>query len=132
MRTWIFAAAIAALGAPAQADPAAVQGVIDGQITAFRADDLDTAFTFAAPGIQGLFRNPSSFGAMVRQGYPMVWRPGSVEYLRSDQAGPFWEQEVLITDAGGRLHLLLSRLTETPDGWRIASVELLRAPEVGA
>ena len=117
--------------APAQADPGAIQGVIGAQIDAFKADDFDTAFGFAAPNIKGMFRTADNFGTMVRRGYPMVWQPGTVEYLGTDAQGSLWQQEVLITDAAGRLHKLRYTMLETPEGWKIAGVQILEAPEVG-
>ncbi|NVK60379.1 MAG: DUF4864 domain-containing protein, partial [Rhodobacteraceae bacterium] len=64
------------LAAPAGAQEAdAIQGVIRGQMDAFRTGDVDAAFEFASPGIQGLFGTADSFGQMVREGYPMVWHP---------------------------------------------------------
>ncbi len=130
--TTITAAILMAMGSAVNADPDAIQGVIGDQIEAFKADDFATAFTFAAPSIQGIFRTPENFGQMVRQGYPMVWRPGSVEYLRSVERGAAWTQEVLVTDAQGRLHKLAYLMVETDQGWKIAGVELLMAPEIGA
>jgi len=127
----LIAALILAAGA-AQADEGAIQGVIGGQIEAFKVDDFDTAFTFAAPNIQGMFGTADRFGMMVRQGYPMVWQPGSVEYLGTDDRGASWTQEVLITDGFGRLHKLRYTMVETADGWKIAGVQILQAPEVGA
>lgn len=125
--------AILALTAlPAAADETAIQGVIDDQIAAFRQDDFATAFTFASPTIQGLFRNPDNFGLMVRQGYPMVWRPDAVEYLRAEKRGAIWEQDVLITDGTGTLHTLRYSMIETENGWKINGVQLLRAPDIGA
>jgi hypothetical protein len=132
MRRLILAAAIAMLPLTAAAEPDALQGVIEGQIAAFQSDDFETAFTFAAPGIQGMFRTPDNFGRMVRQGYPMVWRPSRVEYLEARPEGPGWRQEVLVTDAEGRLHKLAYSMVQTEAGWRIAGVQLLAAPEVGA
>lgn len=125
-------AALVLLGGVAQADEGAIQGVIGGQIEAFKVDNFDRAFTFAAPNIVGMFGNPQRFGQMVREGYPMVWQPGSVEYLDSRDNGRSWSQEVLITDPGGRLHKLEYTLVETADGWKIAGVQVLTAPEVGA
>lgn len=119
-------------GTLALADEGAIQGVIDDQIAAFKVDDFDTAFTYAAPNIQGLFGNANTFGTMVRQGYPMVWQPGTVEFLGSESAGGVWSQDVLITDLFGRLHTLRYQMVETADGWKIAGVQLLRAPDVGA
>ncbi|MEM8822928.1 MAG: DUF4864 domain-containing protein [Pseudomonadota bacterium] len=127
----IFLAAILAAGI-AQADEGAIQNVIDQQIGAFLNDDFAEAFTFAAPSIQGMFGTPERFGLMVRQGYPMVWRPGSVEYLGTDRIGGRWLQEVLVTDGDGRLHLLEYSMIETAEGWKIAGVRILDTPEIGA
>ncbi|SFJ37915.1 DUF4864 domain-containing protein [Jannaschia pohangensis] len=127
----LIAALILATGM-AQADEGAIRGVIGSQIDAFKVDDFDTAFTFAAPNIQGMFGTADRFGTMVRQGYPMVWQPGTVEYLGADDQGGLWTQDVLITDGFGRLHKLRYSMVETADGWKIAGVEILRAPEVGA
>ncbi|MCK0168108.1 DUF4864 domain-containing protein [Jannaschia sp. S6380] len=115
-----------------QADEGAIRGVIGDQIEAFKADDFDTAFTYAAPNIRGMFGTSENFGTMVRRGYPMVWQPGSVEYLGARDNGATWRQEILITDGAGRLHKLAYLMVETPDGWKIAGVQILAAPEVGA
>ena len=130
MRTLLAALLLA--GGAAQADPAAIRATIDGQMAAFRAGDVEGAFAYAAPGIVGMFRTPDTFGAMVRDGYPMVWRPGSVEYLGAEDAGGAWTQDVLVTDAAGRLHTLEYTMVETQAGWRIAGVRLLEAGGVGA
>lgn len=109
-----------------------VTGVIQSQIEAFQADDFATAFTFAAPGIKRMFGSPDRFGMMVQQGYPMVWRPGRVDYLdlREGPAGPV--QRVMITDQAGRTHLLDYYMSPSDDGWQISGVQLLQAPGVGA
>ncbi|WP_328794922.1 DUF4864 domain-containing protein [Jannaschia marina] len=132
MKTWTTALALllAATGM-ARADAGAIRSVIDGQMDAFRADDFDTAFTFAAPNIRGLFGNAENFGVMVRRGYPMVWQPGTVEYLGTTEGRGLWQQEVLITDGFDRLHKLRYSMVETADGWKIAGVQILEAPEVG-
>ncbi|MEL7080834.1 MAG: DUF4864 domain-containing protein, partial [Pseudomonadota bacterium] len=91
---------------PAIAQGNEIEGVISSQIEAFKADDFAKAFSFASPGIQGIFRTPENFGRMVAQGYPMVWRPAEVQYLDlSDQAGNL-RQTVQITDAQGQVYLL--------------------------
>ena len=131
MRPFIFAAMLA-FATPAIADEAAIRGVIDDQIAAFRADDVQGAFAYAAPTIQGIFGNPVTFGRMVQQGYPMVWRPAQVEYLGAEPRGPGWVQDVLITDGAGRIHKLRYTMVEMDGAWRIGGVEILAAPEVGA
>jgi hypothetical protein len=132
MRRLVLAAAFAAIALPALAQGDQIQGVIRNQIDAFLKDDFATAFTFASPSIQGLFGTPENFGAMVRNGYPMVWRPDSVEFgeLR-EVAGRLW-QRVILRDGQGGIHLLDYQMIEGADGWRINGVQLLQAPDVGA
>lgn len=115
----------ATLCLPAQAQEADIQAVIDQQFTAFKADDFDTAFTFASPNLQRLFQSPQVFEQMVTQGYPMVWRPGAVRYLETRNEGETVWQRVMITDQAGRVHLLDYRMLQTPEGWRINGVQIL-------
>ena len=105
---------------------------IQAQINAFLADDLPTAFGLASPNIQGLFGTPDNFGAMVRQGYPMVYRPADVQMLNSHERGGTLWQKVLVRDANGRGFVLDYQMVETPDGWRINAVELLEDSGLGA
>lgn len=110
----------------------AIEGTISSQIEAFRADDFAQAFTFASPNIQGMFGTPDNFGLMVRQGYPMVWRPGQLNFLelRNDQ-GLLW-QKVMVQDQDGVFFILDYQMIETPEGWRINGVYLVQAPTLGA
>jgi hypothetical protein len=117
---------------PVQAQEAEIQGVITSQLEAFKLDDFDTAFTFAAPTIQDIFRTPENFGRMVSQGYPMVWRPAEVEYLDLRREGGFLFQDVRIVDAQGRVHLLEYRMTELGGAWKISGVRILEAAELSA
>lgn len=113
------------------AEPA-IEGTIQSQIEAFQADDFAGAFTYASPNIQTLFRDPDNFGSMVKNGYPMVWRPDELRFLELREiAGNLW-QKVLIRDAAGTVHILDYQMIQTPEGWRINGVQLLRAPDVGA
>ena len=100
----------------AKAQDTDIQTVIGNQIEAFKVDDFDTAFTFASPNIQGIFRTPENFGRMVSQGYPMVWRPAAVEYLELEERGGQYFQRVMITDQSGRVHLLGYAMLETENG----------------
>jgi hypothetical protein len=114
------------------ADRTGIESTIRGQIDAFLADDFTTAFTFAAPNIKGMFRTPENFGAMVRNGYPMVYRPSSVRMLDlREVAGALW-QRVLVTDAQGQTHMLDYQMLQTPEGWQINGVQLLKGAGVGA
>ena len=125
-----FAAALWAL--PLQAQEAEIRGVIADQIAAFQADDFARAFSFASPTIKGVFGDAQNFGRMVQQGYPMVHRPANVRMMDlRDEAGRLW-QRVLVTDQAGRSHVLEYQMIETPEGWQINAVQLLKSAGVGA
>ena len=134
MRRFLLAAVAGLiLSGPLMADTKDdVTGVIQSQIEAFKVDDFETAFTFAAPGIKRMFGSPDRFGMMVQQGYPMVWRPGRVDYLdlREGPTGPV--QRVLITDQAGRTHLLDYFMSPSDNGWQISGVQFVQAPGIGA
>ncbi|NJM83315.1 MAG: DUF4864 domain-containing protein [Tabrizicola sp.] len=133
MRLGLFAVlTVAALTLPAAAQEEPIRKTIEDQIDALQADDFARAFTFASPNIKSIFGTPENFGAMVTQGYPMVHRPSSVRMLElREVAGNLW-QRVMITDLEGRVHMLDYQMIETPEGWQINAVQLLRAPDVGA
>ena len=112
-----------ATGAMAQEQD--IQGTISEQIEAFKADDFEQAFTYATPSLRRLFVSPQNFERMVTQGYPMVWRPAEVQYLElAEHGGSMW-QKVKIVDQKGFTHILLYRMQETSEGWRIAGVQIL-------
>jgi len=110
----------------------AIETVIQQQFDAFRAEDVGTAFSFASPNIKGMFGTPENFGRMVRDGYPMVWRPAEVQFLDLRKvAGNLW-QRVMVTDQAGRTHLLDYQMVETDQGWQINGVQILPQAAVGA
>lgn len=123
---WLLATPLAAQ------DDAAIQGVISSQLQAFNDRDVAAAWSYASPNIKRLFGSESNFGAMVQQGYPMVWDNADVRFgdLR-DLSGMLF-QRVLIRDAQGALHMLEYQMVETENGWQINGVQLLPAPDVGA
>lgn len=136
MKQVILGAAIwlvASVGALADEDRIpGIETTIQSQIDAFLKDDFETAFSFASPSIQGLFGSSTRFGQMVRNGYPMVWRPKDVQFLDLRRQGPFLFQKVLVRDAKGTPHVLEYNMIETDSGWQIDGVQLLAAPPVGA
>lgn len=133
MRNGLYAVLFAAaLVLPAAAQEAPIQQTIRSQIDAFLADDFSRAFTFASPTIKGMFGTPENFGAMVRNGYPMVYRPAEVQMMDlREVAGNLW-QRVRITDQAGAGWLLDYMMVETAEGWQINAVQILPAPDVGA
>lgn len=134
MRQGLIGAVLAALLAGAvwaqDALPrnAGIEDTIQSQIDAFLRDDFDTAFTYASPGIQSMFGTPENFGAMVRNGYPMVWRPEELRYLELRGEGPARKQIVEIVDGAGQVHRLEYSMIRTEAGWRIDGVRVLPAP----
>ncbi len=132
MRNGLYAVLLAAaLALPVQAQEGPIREVIQQQLEAFQADDFARAFTYASPMIQSMFRTPENFGAMVKQGYPMVYRPAQVEMqdLR-EVAGNLW-QRVRVVDQAGAAWFLDYMMIDTPNGWQINAVQILPAPDVG-
>ena len=109
-----------------------IEAVIGGQFDAFRADDVQEAWQYASPTIQSIFGSPERFGVMVRQGFPMVWNPGEVDFIDLQQLGGLIVQRVEVIDQNGTLHYLGYAMIETENGWRINGVQLLEAPTLGA
>jgi hypothetical protein len=109
-----------------------IEGVIRSQIEAFQRDDFATAFTFASPVIQGMFGNPDNFGAMVRQGYPMVYRPAEVTFDAQVERGERTYQRVILRDAQGAYHAAEYEMVRNQSGWKINGVQVLKLPDVGA
>lgn len=111
------------------AQSAEVTGTIDAQVEAFLDNDIDRAFSYASPGIRRVFETPENFGAMVRGGFPMVWRPAEVQYLElRDVSGNLW-QKVRITDAAGQVHVLDYQMMNLEGRWKINAVQIVTVPE---
>ncbi|MEP3347487.1 MAG: DUF4864 domain-containing protein [Litoreibacter sp.] len=127
----IFAVFFAQSGV-AQERITGIERTIQGQVDAFLAEDATTAFTFASPNIQRLFGSPERFGAMVQNGYPMVWAPSKVEFLALRRQGELLFQKVLFIDQNGAPHVLEYNMLQTDEGWLIDGVQYLVAPPVGA
>ncbi|MDM8166465.1 DUF4864 domain-containing protein [Roseovarius sp.] len=129
MRHMISAILVAlALALPAKANED-IEKVISNQIDAFLADDFETAFTYASPMIKDIFGTPEKFGQMVRQGYPMVWRPSEVNFLSIDRRGKELWQNVMVRDAEGALYILEYQMVPGGTGWLINAVRVRKATE---
>ena len=110
----------------------AVRATIQAQLDAFEADDWARAFAYASPAIRGMFGTPERFGQMVRQGYPMVWRPRRAEFgpLRDTQDGLV--QTMIYEDAAGRIYYADYFMVEVDGQWRINGVILREPDQLGA
>jgi len=108
----------------------AIAGVIGAQMDAFRHDDGEKAFSYAAPSIRGMFQTPQTFMAMVRGGYPAVYRPREVEFLEPRPDGADILQPVRVTGPDGESVIAIYRMRRQADGsWKIAGVNILRTGE---
>lgn len=130
-RPWLIAVLLAwfsffsplrAAPAVSAADAKAVRSVIEAQLAAFAADDADKAFSYAAAGIRAMFVTPEHFLSMVRQGYPVVYRPASVTFLKPEWIDDMLIQRVQMTDAAGAPWMVVYELERQADkSWRIAA-----------
>lgn len=122
----------AATPARAQVVPAvdaeAARAVVSAQLAAFASDDAKRAFSYAAPSIRAMFGTPERFLAMVRSGYPVVYRGAGATFLVPLRVDADLVQGVHLTDPAGELWLATYRLERQPDGsWRIAGCDVRRA-----
>ena len=130
-RSFWTAASIVALGwAPGSraapdvkaADVKAVCAVIEAQLAAFAADDAEKAFSYAAPSIRALFITAERFLSMVREGYPVVYRPASVTFLKPEWMESKLLQRVQMTDGAGAPWMVVYELERQADkAWRISA-----------
>ena len=102
------------------ADEKSVRGVVENQLAAFAKDDAAKAFSFAAPNVREAVGNAAGFMAMVRKDYPVVYRPGSVAFLKAEGKDDRAIQRVQMTDAGGASWLAVYSLERQRNkAWRI-------------
>jgi hypothetical protein len=114
---------------PGAADAAAIRSVIEGQIAAFRRDDGEAAFSFAAPGIRRQFGTVDTFMAMVRGGYQPVYRPQTYRFGALAVIDDLIVQKLHVVGPDGRAATAFYIMEQQADGsWRIAGCSL-GAPE---
>ena len=99
-----------------------VRNIISSQIEAFKENNIKKAYTFAAPNIQAQFSNPEVFGLMVKNGYPIIWRPKSFKFTKFQDFGNKSVQRVLFQSYDGRLETYDYILEKYDDLWKIAGV----------
>jgi hypothetical protein len=136
MRRLLFVLAFITAGMfmdPGRADDraAGIQATIEAQIADFQRSDVTAAFEHATPSIQGKFGNAETFGRMVRQAYPMVWRPARWEMRQIVETDYGPVQVVLFEDQSGRMHEAGYLMEEIDGTWRIDGVRLRAVPGVG-
>ena len=124
---WMMAALhVPALAAPlAAADEKKIQTVVQAQFDAFATDDATRAFSYASPEIRKMSGSAENFMAMVRTGYPAVYRPASVLFLKPEVADKEVTQRVQLIDAQGAGWLATYTMQQQKDkSWRIGGCSL--------
>jgi hypothetical protein len=135
MRTLLIALALMWLAAPARAedaaspaDKAAIQSVISRQIEAFRRNDGNAALSFAAPNVKEKFGDGPHFLDMVREHYPAVFRPRSVNFGALAPDGAIMVQHVELVGPDGQMALAIYEMIRDAKGaWLISGCSLVRS-----
>ena len=131
---WGFISVASLADSISATDKAEFQRIITAQITAFRADDGPAAYDFAAPVVRNIFPTPEIFMAMVKQGYPQVYRPKSFDFTEAliDPMGRP-AQKMTVVGPDGKSYTALYSMEKQPDGtWRISGCTLLEIPGLDA
>jgi len=79
-----------------------------------------------------LFGTPENFGKMVQNGYPMVWRPSDMTFLRQKSEGGVVFQEMRFFDASGTGHAFIYEMVDESGSWKINGVYKIKANDVSA
>jgi Domain of unknown function (DUF4864) len=97
-----------------------IRRVVQGQLDALAKDDAAKAFSFAAPNVRDAFGTAPRFLDMVQRGYPVVYRPASVAFLKVEGKDKLAFQRVQMTDQAGEPWLVTYSLARQKNGaWRI-------------
>jgi hypothetical protein len=134
----VFADPAPATSAPPAAttvvpDPAAWQGVISGQIEAFRKGDAPTAFSYAGSAFQKTFTDPAQFMlSIAASGYAPIFT--SVSHQFGGFAQPDDKtvvQNVTLIGPNREVYKAIYALALEPTGWRVQGVELMKDDSIG-
>jgi hypothetical protein len=103
-----------------ESDCAAIRLVIQDQLQAFKAGDAPRAFFYASPGIKRTYRSAGAFVAMVKESYPLVFKPKAVIFEQPHNVLGIVTQTVILLTGEGQL-VVASYLMEKEGGgdWKI-------------
>ncbi|KRB57095.1 hypothetical protein ASE04_28375 [Rhizobium sp. Root708] len=102
--------------------------MIESQIKAFLNDDVDTAYSYAAPSIKAIYPDKNLFFAMVKKSYEPVYHPGNYAFGRSRSVdnGAMIYHEVLISGRDGKDWTAIYQVARQPDGsYKINGVQIV-------
>lgn len=114
-----------AQNAISETDTVASRSVIEDQLDAFKARDLDRAYSHAAPNIRSIFPSVEQFSAMVERGYSAIFKHEAYVFGRNRQEAQDVFHEVIITDETGKQWQAVYSLQRQEDGsWQITGVKM--------
>ena len=103
-----------------------IRAVVEAQLAALARDDAVKAFSFAAPNVRQAVGSAAAFLAMVQRGYPVVYRPASVAFLKPEGKGDQAIQRVQMVDDSGDAWLAIYSLQLQKDrSWRISGCQVV-------
>lgn len=106
-----------------------IELVISDQIKAFARLDVDGAYFHASQSIKSIFPNSETFGAMVKNSYPMIWAAKEYKFLKTSYISGSVVQKVMFTDSGGGIHFFDYALKNTGKRWVISGVYMVKGEE---
>lgn len=110
-------------------DVAEIRNIIIDQLNAFKADDAEKAFSYAAPNIRRIFKSPDIFLHMVRKSYQAVYRPRSFEFRPLQRIDGNIVQPLAVVGPSGISETALYIMERQPDGtWKIGACIMAREP----
>ena len=130
---WLAVATVGSVAALelAPAERAAIRGVFEAQLYAFRRDDGVAAFGYASPSIRAMFRTAERFMNMVREGYAPVYRPRRVEFRDVVSWRGRITQRVYLVGPDGAPVIANYLMERQADGtWRIDGCILEEVPDL--
>lgn len=111
------------------AEIAAIRNVILGQLNAFKQDNAEKAFSYAAPEIQRIFRTPQIFLHMVRKAYQAVYSPRSFEFRKTQRIEAQIIQPLAVVGPSGVKETALYVMEKQADGtWKIGACIMANEP----
>jgi hypothetical protein len=127
-----FTLLLAGVSAHAEATSTASEkqiiATVQGQLQAFKNDDAEKAFSYAAPSIRSLMVSAENFMDMVRNHYAVVYRPSDVVFLKPKVKGSEAALGVQMTDTEGTEWIAVYTLQRQKNkAWRITGCKLTEA-----
>ena len=100
------------------------KGIITQQIEAFKIEDADKAYSFAAPYIKLRFDSSDVFMKMVKENYEPVSNPKDYYFLTSKVLNGDIYHQVQIISQSNKIYIATYSLTLTGSDWKITGCAL--------